>query len=138
MTVRAHLDAHQTHMSPAQAAHTAGVSRWTIMRAIKSHDLKASRDNRNQWRIASDALHQWMLSTVRTPEPLHTPTPSHEATDLLQRLSEQTARANLAEAMLTRERELNAELKNDRDQWRDQATALLSASPKKRSRWWPW
>lgn len=60
------------HMSPAQAAQAAGVSRWTIMRAIKSQKLKAIRDNRNQWRIAAPDLEMWRSHTVRTPEHLHT------------------------------------------------------------------
>lgn len=42
--------------------------------------------------------------------------------------------------MLNREREISADLKEDRDRWRQQATALLtderhiSNMPK----WWPW
>ena len=68
MTDAPHTPLHTlSHMSPAQAAQVADVSRWTIMRAIKSRDLQASRDNRNQWRIASDALEAWRAHTVRTP-----------------------------------------------------------------------
>lgn len=125
------------HMSPAQAAHVAGVSRWTIMRAIKSHELQATRDNRNQWKITSDALDAWRASTVRTPDAPHTSHTSIEAINLHQQLAEQTSRATIAEALLIHERSLNADLKADRDHWRQQATALLKQPPK-RHRWWPW
>ncbi|WP_394356098.1 helix-turn-helix domain-containing protein, partial [Brytella acorum] len=47
-------------MSPAQAAQVTDVSRWTIMRAIKSGDLQAFRDNKNQWRIKTDDLNAWL------------------------------------------------------------------------------
>ena len=41
------------------------------------------------------------------------------------------------EAMLHREREALAEVRADRDAWKQQATALLAAPPNRRS-WWPW
>lgn len=49
-------------------------------------------------------------------------------------------RIEALEAMLNREREISADLKEDRDRWRQQATALLvdqrpaATAPK----WWPW
>lgn len=46
-------------MTPAQAAQKAGTSRWTIMRAINAQQLRATRDNRNQWRITSEDLAAW-------------------------------------------------------------------------------
>lgn len=44
------------------------------------------------------------------------------------------------EAMLNREREISADLKEDRDRWRQQATALLAdqRTTIKTSKWWPW
>lgn len=111
------------HISPAQAAHIAGVSRWTIMRAINNHELKANRDNRNHWRIVSDDLELWVSSTVRTVEAahhLHTPTDSPET---LAKLAGETARANAAE----RARD---QAEADRDAWREMA--------QKRRSWWPW
>ena len=44
------------------------------------------------------------------------------------------------EAMLSREREISADLKEDRDRWRQQATALLTDQRSATStlRWWPW
>jgi len=124
-------------MSPAQAAQVASVSRWTIMRAIKSQELQAIRDNHNQWRIAPDALDRWRASTVRTPTDLHTMHTLEGAHDLREKLAAETARADVAEALLDRERKALDDLRADRDAWKQQATALLAAPPKGRG-WWPW
>jgi excisionase family DNA binding protein len=52
-------------LTPAKAAEIAGVSRTTIMKALKNHDLKAVRDNRNRWQIDSEELTRWCdASTV--------------------------------------------------------------------------
>lgn len=115
------------HMSPAQAAQAAGVSRWTVMRAIKSHDLKAFRDNRSQWRISQEDLDQWRLLTVRTADELHTPhtqnaeTISVSEAELREKLAAANARADAAEA--------------DRDRWQAMAEKLAD---RPRWIWWPW
>lgn len=111
------------HLSPAQAAQVVSVSRWTIMRAIKNHELKAVRDNKNHWKIDPDELDKWSASTVRTMEnlqPLHTQKNNPET---LIKLAAETARADAAE----RARD-QAEF--DRDAWREMA--------QKRRGWWPW
>ena len=119
-----------THMSPAQAAQVAGVSRWTIMRAIKTQELQAMRDNRNHWQIAPDALDRWRASTVRTPDAARAPHTYQDSPETLAKLAAETARADAAE----RARD---QAEADRDAWKKQATALLPA-PRKRRSWWPW
>lgn len=49
-------------------------------------------------------------------------------------------RIEALETMLSREREISADLKEDRDRWRHQATALLTdqRSSTTASRWWLW
>lgn len=47
-------------LTPAQAAKKAGVSRGTIMNALKNRDLPATRNNRNHWQIQDDDLSKWM------------------------------------------------------------------------------
>lgn len=51
-------------------------------------------------------------------------------------------RIEALEAMLNREREISSDLKEDRDRWRQQATALLTDQRTTTSatvaRWWPW
>lgn len=48
-------------LSPNQAAKIAGVSRGTIMTAVKSQKIKASRTNVG-WQIDSDSLDDWSAS----------------------------------------------------------------------------
>ena len=134
MTVGPHTS---LHMSPAQAAQVAGVSRWTAMRAINAQELQAIRDNRNQWRINPEALDRWRVSTVRTPDDPHTLHTRYDAQELREKLAAETARADATEAMLAREREALDEVRADRDAWKQQAIALLDG-PSKRRGWWPW
>ena len=48
-------------------------------------------------------------------------------------------RIQTLEIMLNREREISADLKEDRDRWRQQATSLLTDQRSASSaKWWPW
>ena len=51
-------------LSPAQAAQVVGMSRWTVVRAINTGVLRATRDNRNAWRIKPDDLEAWRSAQV--------------------------------------------------------------------------
>lgn len=126
------------HMSPAQAAQVADVSRWTIMRAIKSGDLQAFRDNKNQWRIKTDDLNAWLSAhpaqcahTVQEEvdaHPAHTPAhPDPIAQDTLELVR--------VKAELEAEKTLRATIEADRDHWRDLAQKLTEPRPRK---WWLW
>lgn len=122
-------------MSPAQAAQVADVSRWTIMRAIKSGDLQAFRDNKNQWRIKTDDLNAWLSAqcahTVQEEvdtHPVHTP--AH-----LDPISQDTLELARVKAELEAEKTLRATIEIDRDHWRELAQALASSRPRK---WWFW
>jgi len=110
------------HLSPAQAAQAASVSRWTIMRAIKRHEIKATRDNRNHWKIDPDELDRWSAHTVRTVKAAH---PTHTPTDSAETL----ARVASLEAENGQLRERLSEIKEDRDAWREMT---------QRRRWWQW
>jgi excisionase family DNA binding protein len=125
---------HQTHSSPhltpEQAAQFAQVSRWTILRAIKSQHLQARRDNRNRWQISPQDLEKWCAHTVRTPHidaPAPDPAQADETPTLRAALAAQTARADAAE----RARD---QAETDRNQWRDMAQTLASRPSFK----WPW
>jgi len=110
-------------MTPADAAQVVGVSRWSIMRAIKSQELQARRDNRNHWQIARSDLERWRASTVRTVEGAH----PDDSTELRAKLAGETARADAAE----RARE---QAEADRDRWQSVAEKLAE-----RPRFqWPW
>lgn len=117
------------HMTPEQAAQAAKVSRWTILRAIKSQRLQARRDNRNRWQITREDLDQWSAHNVRTvcePDPEPDIAQADETPALREALAAETARADAAE----RARD-QAEV--DRNQWREMAQTLA-----KRRFVWPW
>lgn len=97
------------HMSPAQAAKVAGVSRWAILRAIKSLKLNAFRDNRGNWQISPDDLAEWCVahmphSVQSTPiaypdsAPAHDPAQAELIVSLRADLARAEQRAALAEA----------------------------------------
>lgn len=125
-------------MSPAQAAQAANTSRWTIMRAIKSQDLQAFRDNKNQWRIKTDDLNAWL--SAHTAQCAHTEqednhahqvhTPAHYEPIAVDRLELIRVKAEL-EA----EKTLRATIEADRDHWREIAQKLADVRPRK---WWFW
>lgn len=125
----AHTRLHSPRLSPAQAAQVAGVSRWTILRAIKSQQLQALRDNRNNWQISRQDLETWRAHTVQAQAlaPLDAPPAQAdaEASALRAALAGETARATAAE----RARD---QAEADRDHWRDVARTLARRSI------WPW
>jgi len=107
------------HLSPAQAAQLTGVSRWTIMRAIKNQDLLAKRNNQNHWCIDPDDLNRWRPSTVRTVDAAHT---VHTPEMLAHIASLEAENSQLRERLL--------EVQVDREAWREMA--------QRRRGWWPW
>lgn len=119
-----------SELSLSQAAKATGKSKSTINRAIKNGKLSATRHEDGTYSIAASELFRAF--------PNGTPTRS-EWVDAQPRPEPERAadiRIDALESALQREREVNADLMADRDHWRQQATALLAAPPKKR--WWPW
>lgn len=121
----------EPHLSPAQAARVAGVSRWAILRAIKGEKLKAIRDNRNNWRITQDDLAAWRAAhgahTVRGGATAHHDAHPDVVADLRENLAVALARVDAAE----RARD---QAEAERDRWRAMAEKLAE---KPRLRWWP-
>lgn len=118
-------------LSLSQAAKLAGKSKSTINRAIKTGKLSATRHDDGSYSIDPAEL-----SRVFNMEPHDSSKRSDAQPDgtlLLERIQS-------LEAMLNREREISADLKEDRDRWRQQATALLAdqRTTIKTSKWWPW
>lgn len=128
----AHTTPHSPHLTPEQAAKLANVSRWTILRAIKSQRLKAIRDNRNRWQIRNEDLEAWRTHSVHSVQahqfahPAPDPAQADETPALREALAAATERAAAAE----RARD---QAEADRDQWRDMAQTLAA-----RRRFWPW
>lgn len=125
-------------LSLSQAAKATGKSKSTINRAIKTGKLSATRHEDGTYSIAASELFRAFPigttsgSTWVDTQPARTPTGTSEDASAV--------RISALEDALQRERALNADLKADRDHWRQQATALLAAPPPKNTRWkwWPW
>jgi excisionase family DNA binding protein len=110
-------------MTPAEAAQAANVSRWAIMRAINSQQLKAHRDNRNRWNIKPEDLQAHYPHSVRTVRNAH----PDESAELREKLAAETARATAAE----RARD---QAETARDHWQRMAETLAKNQRFK----WPW
>lgn len=120
------MSAHsELHMSPEQAAQAAGVSRWSVMRAIKSLKLKAIRDNRGNWRIDRADFEAWRAAQGPSLSAAQ-PAAQEAEGDLRVRLAAAEVRAESAE----RARDV---AEADRDRWQAMAERLAA-----RRRFWPW
>ena len=108
-----------------EAAKASGKSKATISKAIKSGRLSAIRQDTGIFRIEAAELYRVYPKTVdgnqdRTPQTVaQTPenTPS---------VRELQARLEAAQERLTDRDAVIADLREDRDRWRQQATALLA------------
>lgn len=114
-------------MSPAKAAQSKNVSRRTIMRAIKSLDLKAIRNNRNQWKIDPKDLDRWAGAQCAPGGQGDPHLPTLPTSDLEAKLA-------VAEAQRDAAREQLIDVQEDRDRWRGMAEKL--AEKPRRSWWW--
>ena len=118
-------------LSLSQAAKLTNKSKSTINRAIKTGKLSATRHDDGSYSIDPAEL-----SRAFNIEPLDSSKRSDVEPDRTRLLE----RIEALEVMLSREREISADIKEERDHWRQQATALLTdqrPSPT-RQRWWPW
>lgn len=119
-------------LSLSQAAKLTGKSKSTINRAIKNGKLSATRHEDGTYSI--DPAELTRAFNVEPLEGARRRDADPDATRLIERIS-------ALEAMLSREREISADLKEDRDRWRQQATALLTnqrSTPPTRLKWWLW
>jgi hypothetical protein len=116
------------------ASKATGKSKTTIQRAIAKGLISAEKGRSGEYSIDPAELHR-----VFPPSPSDTVSrdPKVDDTRPHKETPELRAKIEALEAMLIREREALDEVRADRDAWKQQATALLAAPPKRR-RWWPW
>ena len=132
----------------SQAAKASGKSKSTLSRAIKMGRLSATRLDDGNFSIDPAELFRAYPATPSNPyderpiERSATPIPAEfqSRISMLELLLEKEREA------VAREREISADLKEDRDRWRQQAARLLAdlrpelAEPAplaKRRAWWP-
>lgn len=117
---------------PQKAADRAGVSRKTIMDAIKTQKLYAIRDNGNRWQIKEDDLAQWIgdrSGRVVSPPPTNT---SVEVSLVTERLVAAEAHAARLEALLEKQEADFRERLSQRDEDYRGAMALLEEAQRPR------
>lgn len=116
------------------AAKATGKSKTTIQRAIVKGQISADRQVGGGYSIDPSELHRVFpmvsIDTVSRDHEVDSARPIDETLILRERLA-------ASEAMLAREREALTELRQERDAWKQQATALLAA-PSKPRQWWLW
>lgn len=119
-------------LSLSQAAKLTGKSKSTINRAIKTGKVSATRHDDGSYSIDPAELSRAFDMDPSRGSKRSDAEP--DETRLLERIE-------TLETMLSREREISADLKEDRDRWRQQATSLLldqRSNTTTTSKWWPW
>lgn len=86
------------HLTLDEAATRAGVSRWTISRALKSGAILGMRDNRGRWGVSPESLDVWAPEVQRTE--LHIVQDEQPAPDAQVQLATALARIEGLEARL--------------------------------------
>ena len=117
-----------SYLKISQTAKSISKSKSTLNRAIKSGRLSAIRNEDGTFSIDPSELASSFSHNAPERAPLvhheaHPERPGTEASSKIAMLEQLLEREREA---LAREREVSADLKEDRDRWRAQATGLLS------------
>jgi hypothetical protein len=108
-----------------EAAKATGKSKATISKAIKSGRISAQKDETGTFQIDPSELHRVYRPTV-SDEHKETPVNAQAKTDNDGIIRELKARLEAAHERLSDKETVIADLKEDRDRWRQQATVLLT------------
>jgi excisionase family DNA binding protein len=119
-----------------EAAKATGKSKATISKAIKNGRISAIKDEVGTFQIDPSELHRVYPATASSKQnetPNHTPR-NTENDGLVRELQ---ARLEAAHERLSDKEGVISDLREDRDRWRQQATALLS-DRRPKSGLWKW
>lgn len=108
-----------------EAAKATGKSKATISKAIKSGRISASKDETGTFHIDPSELYRVYPPTVSS-EHKETPVNTPVKADIDGTIRELQARLEAAHERLSDKEAVIADLREDRDRWRHQATALLT------------
>lgn len=108
-----------------EAAKATGKSKATISKAIKSGRISARKDETGTFHIDPSELHRVYPPTVYS-EPKETPPNTAENANIDGTIRELQARLEAAHERLSDKEAVIADLREDRDRWRQQASVLLS------------
>lgn len=117
-----------------EAAKATGKSKATISKAIKSGRISAKKDETGTFCIDPAELHRVYAPTVSI-EHNETPKATPEDREKSGLIRELQARLEAANERLADKEEIISDLREDRDKWRQQATALLT-DQRPRSGFW--
>lgn len=123
-----------------EAATATGKSKATISKAIKNGKISASKGANGAYRIDPSELHRvYPVNSLPKHQSEQKETPGNTTinADISPKIKELELKLEAAQQRLTDKEEQMADLKEDRDKWRQQATLLLEDKRPKR-RWWPW
>lgn len=117
-----------TFLTLSQAAKAISKSKSTLNRAIKSGRLSAVRNEDGTFSIDPSELARAFPQNApeRAPMARHEPDVERPGTENFSKVAMLEQLLEKEREALAREREVSADLKEDRDRWRAQATGLLS------------
>lgn len=107
-----------------EAAKATGKSKATISKAIKSGRISASKDDTGAFRIDPSELHR-VYPPTPTGEQSETPKETQVNAPEVGDFKALQARLEAAQERLADKEAVISDLREDRDKWRQQATALL-------------
>ena len=109
------------------AATACGVNRSTILRAIKSGRISATKDDVGAWVLEPVEVHR-VYPLVAVPEATPVALPDRAPGDARADVLVDELRAMIASMRQDHERAIG-DLQRDRDEWRDQAKRLALSAP---------
>ena len=108
----------------AEAATACGINKSTVLRAVKAGRISGTKDEFGTWHVEAVELHRIFphaAAAAASPEALPRHAPSDAAAD----------------ALVAELRAVIADLRQDRDQWREQAQRLALPAPPQMLRYAP-
>ena len=113
--------------SPQKAAGIAGVSRKTVMGPINGRKLKAKRNNRDYWIISKVDLKTWMdsIRVKANKDDIKAEDVSFSGIPIAIQNSFLTVQLKADADTIIRLREIITDLREQRDDWKEQAQNLL-------------
>lgn len=117
-----------------EAARATGKSKATISKAIKNGRVSARKDETGTFHIDPSELHRVYPPSVSIEQD-ETPANTHQKIDIDGTIRELQARLEATQDRLADKDAVIADLREDRDRWRQQATALLSDDRQPKGFW---
>ena len=113
-----------------EAARATGLNKSSILKALKTGKISGAKDAHGQWAIEPCELHRVYPARSEAPE---APGADNGAGN-----DRHPTENGATDALVAELRTVIADLRQDRDAWRDQAQRLALPAPSQPGRWWRW